>query len=476
MLEKQALERKKQALNEEKNLINERVNYRKKMMDQETKDEELAELKRQYNLISADTTRTKEANELRRKINEMEKQQAQQAAEDIAAAEIKSIEDRQQALTDYEAVREEDLNNYLSDARNFGEELDTLINGSFEDFVAWNAKYNETYIKATDEQRKQMEQGWEDTWDNMLGLLKLYWEEADEASRSKEGWMALATSTDSFKSLSEPEQARQLQVLSDQYDAMLKAQIDNATFDDTHEILNTIQELKDWTFNVNVIGLEDYLVNSKYSTYDWHRNTADGPLPTVNEYEGWGKVYVPEPTYTAPAETSTSSGTTPAPAPKKTTTYYVDNLITGQQTSYKTKEEAMKYAKSLPGGAVVYDKDKKYYDSYPGYAEGGLVDFTGPAIVHGTKSRPEAFLDADDTAILRNMLDAFNYVRINPYMSHIDDKHYQGTNISVGDVNVNLYEAQLKDDADYDEVARKVGASFTKELQKNGLNLAGYAW
>ena len=31
------------------------------------------------------------------------------------------------------------------------------------------------------------------------------------------------------------------------------------------------------------------------------------------------------------------------------------------------------------------------------FAQGGMVDFTGPAWVDGTKSRPEAFLNADDT-------------------------------------------------------------------------------
>lgn len=40
------------------------------------------------------------------------------------------------------------------------------------------------------------------------------------------------------------------------------------------------------------------------------------------------------------------------------------------------------------------------------FAEGGLVDFTGPAWVDGTKTRPEAFLDADDTRMMRAMLDA----------------------------------------------------------------------
>jgi len=42
---------------------------------------------------------------------------------------------------------------------------------------------------------------------------------------------------------------------------------------------------------------------------------------------------------------------------------------------------------------------------YPGdshYATGGLVDYTGPAWVDGTKSHPELMLNADDTSIMLN--------------------------------------------------------------------------
>jgi hypothetical protein len=35
------------------------------------------------------------------------------------------------------------------------------------------------------------------------------------------------------------------------------------------------------------------------------------------------------------------------------------------------------------------------------FASGGLVDFTGPAWVDGSKMRPEAFLSAEDTAMIR---------------------------------------------------------------------------
>ena len=38
------------------------------------------------------------------------------------------------------------------------------------------------------------------------------------------------------------------------------------------------------------------------------------------------------------------------------------------------------------------------------YKEGGLVDFTGPAWVDGTKKKPEAFLNAQQTQFLKDSL------------------------------------------------------------------------
>lgn len=487
-LEKASIEKKKQALNEEKSLITDRLNFRKKMMDEETKAEELAEYKRQLAVISADTTRTKEANELRRKINQMEREQAIQNAEDIANAEIKSIQDRSEAWSNYESVREEDLNNWLSDANNFREELDTLLNGSFEDFVNWNAKYNESYIKATDEQRKQMEQGWDDTWYQMLGMLRTYWDEAEEASQSLEGWMALATSTDSFKALSPEEQFRRRSELEDQYNAMLKAHIDNAEFDDQHEILNTIKELKDWTFNVNVIGLEDYLINSRYSTYDFERDHSIGPMPTVNDYAGVGKAYEPEPVAPASSGSGNNGGSgTSSGSGTKYGYKFVDNFGVYHDSGkiYNSPAAAKKAGVEVQAKIA---RDASYQQlqaaamqgkkasAVTTYLHGGLVDYTGPAWVDGTKTRPESFLDATDTKLLRGMLDSFDYIRVNTHTPHFDDTNNGHPNVSIGDVHVSLNVDKLESDADYEEIANKVGKVFTKQLQKEGLSLAGYNW
>lgn len=508
-LEKKTIEKKKQALNEEKNILNERLNFRKRMMDQEAKDEELAEYKRQLAMISADTTRTKDANELRRKIAEMEKEQAIQTAEDITKAEIQSIDDRLQAWTDYVTVQEEDLNNMLSNANNFTDVINQLLSGSFEDFLAWNEQMNKDYKNKTDEQRKQIADGWKDTWDGMLGNLKTYWDEVDAATRSKEGFLALLMSTDEYNSKSETGKESYLQNAEDLWDAFYNSTVDTATFSDEHDVLTTLNSMQDWTFKVNLSNPEELALAMGYSNYAISTPNSDADPIKFQNYNGWG-VSAPAPapnpappsggggggggggTSSPPAQSAarwayryTYGGNTRDERTTQTTYNGAYNAGLSEINSIlSSKINALQ--KQYPYMGTVYDYEynkivqlinaaKSSLVAYQ-YKAGGLVDYTGPAWVDGTKAKPESFLNADDTALLRSMLDSFTYVKTAPYITHPGESSFGTGGINIGDVNVNLYEAKLENDADYDLIAKKVGNAFTKELQKTGFNLAQYAW
>ena len=69
----------------------------------------------------------------------------------------------------------------------------------------------------------------------------------------------------------------------------------------------------------------------------------------------------------------------------------------------------------------------------------------------------------------------FDYVINTPYMSNLDSASY-GDTTNVGDINITINQAELKSDADINKLARQVGQAFTRELQHNGLNLAGYSF
>ena len=78
--------------------------------------------------------------------------------------------------------------------------------------------------------------------------------------------------------------------------------------------------------------------------------------------------------------------------------------------------------------------------------------------------------------MIRKWLDQAKYVRFKSPFSHIDTGSFGGAGFTIGDVNVTITEAQFQEDADYEEVARRVGEAFVKELGKQGLNMANYAF
>lgn len=115
-------------------------------------------------------------------------------------------------------------------------------------------------------------------------------------------------------------------------------------------------------------------------------------------------------------------------------------------------------------------------DFSTGFATGGLVDFTGPAYVHGSKLRPEAFLSAEDTAMIREWLDEAKYANYRATVSNIDGSMFGTSGFNTGDIYVNITEASLNNDDDIEAVAEKVGQAFVRQISKQGLMTANYAF
>ena len=52
----------------------------------------------------------------------------------------------------------------------------------------------------------------------------------------------------------------------------------------------------------------------------------------------------------------------------------------------------------------------------------------------------------------------------------------RASNMNIDNVTITLNEAQLKEDADYEQVAERVGDIFVKELSKQGMNVLSYSF
>ncbi len=89
------------------------------------------------------------------------------------------------------------------------------------------------------------------------------------------------------------------------------------------------------------------------------------------------------------------------------------------------------------------------------FASGGLVDYTGPAWVDGTKRNPEAFLSATDTALIQRLVNSL---------------YEEGT--AVGGVtitNLNIHTDHLDNNQDFANAGRFLAEEFKKAMDKRGI-------
>lgn len=111
-----------------------------------------------------------------------------------------------------------------------------------------------------------------------------------------------------------------------------------------------------------------------------------------------------------------------------------------------------------------------YVNQQRGFATGGLVDYTGPAWVDGTKSRPEAFLSADDT---KRIGEAAKILADLPLLNNIPSQTNEISNTNVGDttyeIHINI--ENVSSDYDVDQAVERVKKDITDAANYAGSNV-----
>lgn len=102
-----------------------------------------------------------------------------------------------------------------------------------------------------------------------------------------------------------------------------------------------------------------------------------------------------------------------------------------------------------------------------GFKKGGIVDFTGPAMVHGSKSRPESFLDAEDTKNVANLRDFLRELNI----SNKPNLNYGTSNFRAGDCTIYINVDQIASDYDIDRAIEEVQRKILSSSSYRNINL-----
>ena len=104
----------------------------------------------------------------------------------------------------------------------------------------------------------------------------------------------------------------------------------------------------------------------------------------------------------------------------------------------------------------------------PGFANGGMVNYTGLAMVHGSPEAPESFLDAEDTKLLSSILEGL-YLNINQIQDNNDGNIHNTEHITIG--NITIQTAQLNNTQDFKDAGSELAREFGKIIKERGINI-----
>jgi hypothetical protein len=102
----------------------------------------------------------------------------------------------------------------------------------------------------------------------------------------------------------------------------------------------------------------------------------------------------------------------------------------------------------------------------PGYSNGGLVNYTGIAAVHGSPSAPEAFLNASQTALFSRLASSLEnfYSQTSYQYPDTDNKTFNIENITIA-IDAQLTDNNLKETGD------SLANAFLEGIRRNGINI-----
>ena len=128
---------------------------------------------------------------------------------------------------------------------------------------------------------------------------------------------------------------------------------------------------------------------------------------------------------------------------------------TGKSTLRKyDKEKFKKWAKLKNVGREYKQVLKKH--GVKGYATGGIADYTGPAWLDGTKSKPELVLNAQDTA---------NFIALKDVLSKAVSGAGSISNSENMTYDIDINVDHIANDYDVDKVAERVKQQITKSAR-----------
>lgn len=452
------------ALDKETDALSDALDKRRELAEAEDKEAKLAELQNQYARIVADPTRIKEANEIAKKISDLQQEMAWDAAEREVEAQQKAIEQQQESLEDYQSFIDKYYDALIEDPRNFIDEYNELLSKSDAEIINWLSRNSDSYLKATDAAREQLVQGWQDTMDELRMYTRTVWDEVEAImDLGDEGILNfLINNSQEFREANTFDQADMIY----EWKEMLE---------DWHSAYkDTFQNLDYLDFTNSVYDWVTYLISEAKAKSGGGGGGGGTPNWTPGQKsvaEAGNKTMI---SGAIEAATQTLFGDTLSSIGSQIPTWIVSainnkgNTISAEimATTEKNAIEMFKQKKAASGPFSNIHASKKY-------DMGGILNYTGPAWVDGTKERPERILSAHQTQAFDTLVDWLTTPRINvPGLSAGMGPTLQGAGSAVtfGDINIEV--ESIDSDTDIDNLADRLMDAINERMLR-GMAVGG---
>lgn len=115
--------------------------------------------------------------ELEKEIAELREEIAWDLAEEEAEAQKKALEEQIRNIEDYKSAVEGDDEEV--DRADLVAQMEEILKGTDEEIIAWLKEHNQDYAEATKAAQTDMVNTWQDTLDDMNGVIRTHWDEVE---------------------------------------------------------------------------------------------------------------------------------------------------------------------------------------------------------------------------------------------------------------------------------------------------------
>lgn len=422
-----ALDKMKEADDDYLNALKKNLDKEKDLREKSKTQEEKQTLQRKIALLSRDTSgaNAKEIADLRKQLRDMQEEQyftdredAITSAEDAAQAQQDTLQKEIDNLTEANDIKLENMRLYWA-------EVEDIINQGSENILTFLQSYSDSYMEMSKVQQEDYTSTWKQTIDAALEYAKDMQKQFNEIIAEitniiKNG---VGNTTGGLESGSSGNSSKGG---SGDYGDFIGNGNGNK---------KDPKNKKDTADDVDAVSGAD----GKPTNENYLASLGNGILDYAKKL--WRQVL--------------------AQSQKK-------EEVEERGTSKYNSKNNKTVIKKTTGGKRTIDR------TFSKYASGGYVDYTGLAWVDGTPSKPETFLSNADTNLLANFLKAAHSLELGlSSSSSVRNSTISGApTVNVDSVEINITQAELKDDADLNKLSQDLSQKFLMDIARQSGNIS----